>query len=80
MVTVCIFLGSEETGAGAGGERRARLHAGTQPPRARHRLPVVLVVAETIEDAEDAAFLKLRRGAFPDRSRSAWKVDKVETL
>jgi hypothetical protein len=31
-------------------------------------------------DAEEKAFMELKRGAFPDRSRSMWRVEKVERL
>lgn len=36
------------------------------------------VDAEDAEQAEDAAFAKLRRTAFPDRSRADWRITKVE--
>jgi hypothetical protein len=36
------------------------------------------VVADTYDEAIDLAFKKLKRGAFSDRSRSMWKVEKVE--
>lgn len=35
------------------------------------------VWADNEEAAEDLAFLKLKRGAFPDRSRSMWQVEKI---
>lgn len=38
----------------------------------------VEVMACDDEDAVEQALAKLKRGAFPDRSRSMWKVDKVE--
>lgn len=40
----------------------------------------VEVYAKDDDDAVDRAFEKLKRGAFPDRSRSMWKVEKVERL
>lgn len=38
------------------------------------------VWAEDSEEAVEAAFLKLKRGAFPERSRGSWKVEKVILL
>lgn len=38
------------------------------------------VYADDIEQAEERAFLKLKRGAFPDRSRDMWNVEKIEVL
>ena len=38
------------------------------------------VYAESQEDAIDAAFTKLKLGAFPDRNRTMWKVERVEQL
>lgn len=38
----------------------------------------VEVFATDDEDAVERAFQKLKRGAFPDRDRSMWKVEKVE--
>ena len=38
------------------------------------------VEAEDAEDAKEAAFLKLRNGAFSDRGRSMWKYEKIEAL
>lgn len=38
----------------------------------------VTVYADNDEDAIDMALLKLKRGAFPDRSRDMWIVEKVE--
>jgi tRNA(Ile)-lysidine synthase TilS/MesJ len=40
----------------------------------------VTVFAENEDDAVERAFNKLKRGAFPDRSRDMWKVDKVERV
>lgn len=37
----------------------------------------VAVVAENEDKAVDAAFRKLKQGAFPDRGRSMWKVISV---
>lgn len=37
----------------------------------------VTVFAESDEEAENLAFIKLKNGAFPDRSRSMWRVEKV---
>lgn len=31
-------------------------------------------------DAEDAALEKLKRTSFPDRSKSMWKIERVEEL
>lgn len=38
------------------------------------------VYADDDEAAVDFAFLKLKRGAFPDRDRSCWKIEKIELL
>lgn len=38
------------------------------------------VWARDASEAEDNAYLKLRRGAFPDRDRSMWRTEKVECL
>ena len=38
------------------------------------------VVADDPEQAEDRAFRELKRGAFPDRGRSMWQVEKIEML
>jgi hypothetical protein len=40
----------------------------------------VKVWAEDEDQAVERAFRELKRGAFPDRSRSMWKVGKVERL
>ena len=40
----------------------------------------VEVSAENETEAIDNAFLKLKRGVFPDRNRSMWKVDRVERV
>jgi hypothetical protein len=40
----------------------------------------VTVQADTVEEAIDRAFDRLRRGAFPDRGRSQWKVLKAEVV
>lgn len=37
----------------------------------------VHVYAESDEDAVDRAFRKLKNGAFPDYSRSMWRVESV---
>lgn len=38
------------------------------------------VWADDETDAIDLALIKLKRGSFPERSRSCWRVDKVERL
>jgi len=38
---------------------------------------IVTVFAESEEDAIEAAYRKLKRGAFPDRNRGMWTVDAV---
>lgn len=38
------------------------------------------VFAEDAEQAKERAYAELNRGAFPDRWRSMWKVDRVETI
>lgn len=38
------------------------------------------VWGENEAQAETRAFLELKRGAFPDRSRSMWKVERVERI
>jgi hypothetical protein len=40
----------------------------------------VKVWAADEEEAIERAFRELKRGAFPDRSRSMWKVNKVECI
>ena len=40
----------------------------------------VKVWAEDEEQAVERAFRELKRGAFSDRSRSMWRVNKVERL
>lgn len=37
----------------------------------------VTVYAPNDNDAIEKAFAKLKNGAFPDRNRSMWKVEKV---
>lgn len=38
------------------------------------------VFADDSEQAIDRAFAELKRTAFPDRSRSMWRVEKVERI
>jgi hypothetical protein len=38
------------------------------------------VYADFEEEAIEFAFLKLKRGAFPDRNSSMWRVESVEVL
>lgn len=38
------------------------------------------VEASSVEQAEDRALDKLKRGAFPDRSRFDWRITKIETM
>jgi hypothetical protein len=38
------------------------------------------VWAEDEEQAEERAFQELRRGAFPDRGRTMWRVEKIEVI
>lgn len=38
------------------------------------------VWADDESQAEDRAFAELKRGAFPDRSRNMWKVERIEKL
>lgn len=38
------------------------------------------VYAADEDEAIDRAFDKLRRGSFPDRSRSMWKIEKVQRV
>ena len=38
------------------------------------------VWAENDDDAIERAFRELKRGAFPDRSRDMWRVDRVERI
>lgn len=38
------------------------------------------VVAETDDDAVERALDRLKSGAFPDRDRSMWIVERVERL
>ena len=38
------------------------------------------VWAEDEDQAKDRAFLELKRGAFPDRARNMWKIERIETL
>ena len=40
----------------------------------------VTVNAENDTDAIEAAYWKLKNGAFRDRSRSMWKVERVERI
>ena len=40
----------------------------------------VTVYALDEEDAVERAFKKLKTGAFPERSRSMWKVEKIEEV
>lgn len=40
----------------------------------------VSVYARDDDEAIELAFDKLKRGAFPDRSRSMWRVEKVERI
>lgn len=36
------------------------------------------VQAEDVDEAKEIALRTLKAGAFPDRSRSMWRVEKVE--
>jgi hypothetical protein len=38
------------------------------------------VWAEDDEQAKERAFAELKRGAFPERSRDMWKVERIEKL
>ncbi len=38
---------------------------------------IVTVQAENDDEAIEAAFRKLKNGAFPDRNRGMWTVDSV---
>lgn len=38
------------------------------------------VFAEDEEQARERALRELRRGAFPDRGPSMWKIERVEVL
>jgi hypothetical protein len=38
------------------------------------------VWAKDEEDAIEKAFRELKRGAYPDRSRNMWKVNRVECI
>lgn len=40
----------------------------------------VTVFADDEDEAVDRALDKLKRGSFPDRDRSMWKVEKVERV
>ncbi len=40
----------------------------------------VKVYAKDEEEAVDRALDRLRRGAFPDRDRSMWRVEKIELV
>jgi hypothetical protein len=40
----------------------------------------VEVFARSSSEAQEKAFEKLRKGAFPDRSRDMWKVNGIEVL
>jgi len=40
----------------------------------------VTVFADDDDEAIELAFRKLKNGAFPERSRSMWKVEKVERV
>lgn len=37
----------------------------------------VTVFARNDDEAEELAFIKLKNGAFPDRTRNMWRVEKV---
>ncbi len=38
------------------------------------------VYAEDTEQAEERALRELKRGAFPDRGASMWKIERVEVI
>lgn len=40
----------------------------------------VNVWARDTDHAKEQAFRHLKRGAFPDRDKTMWKVEKVESL
>jgi acylphosphatase len=40
----------------------------------------VEVCADNEDEAVERAFDKLRRTSFPDRSRSMWRIEKVERV
>lgn len=40
----------------------------------------VIVRASNEDEAVDVAFTKLQQGAFPERRRDMWKVERVERL
>lgn len=40
----------------------------------------VTVYAEDEFEAAENAHIKLKRGAFPDRDRSMWRVEKIECV
>lgn len=55
------------------------VHMRSRPGMFEQYAGAVEVVASDPEDAVDKAFAKLKRGAFPERSRDMWIVEKVET-
>ena len=38
------------------------------------------VLAEDEDQAKERALMELKRGAFPDRGRSMWRVERVEKI
>ena len=58
--------------------RAYRVHMRSQPGPVAQYDGFVDVRAHNDDEAIERAFRKLKTGAFPDRSRSMWRVDRVE--
>lgn len=56
---------------------RVHLHSDPAPGSTFYRVHVD-VFADDEDDAIGRALDKLRRGAFPDRGRGSWVIDRVE--
>ena len=58
---------------------RVRLHSRPSPAYTFYE-GAITVYAEDSERAKERAIGELRRGAFPERSRDCWVIDKVDVI
>ena len=60
--------------------KRYSVHLSSRPGFYAQYSGAVKVWAEDEDEAIERAFSELKRGAFPDRGRSMWRVEKVERI
>ena len=60
--------------------KRYSVHLASVPGFYAQYAGEIKVWAEDEDQAIDKAFRELKRGAFPDRGRSMWRVEKVERV